>query len=165
MSSQYGLLVCAQYRDWPGRYYPAALRAMAQLNDNYRPELIPIPADGQALGPLAFHEARLQLERGSYVVGCTASSSQAAGFTVQLRFGNMSIASARLGHLNISGGPNPSPEGLLNPLFLLPKPAIITAPGELTVQLWNLANAANTIQLVVFLAVPKISPAEPGGRP
>lgn len=155
MIARYGPLVCAQFRDWCGRYYPAALRALALLGDNYRPELDVLPEDGQALGPGVLYEARIQLAPGSYLVGFTGSSSQAAGFQVQVRQGSNELASSLINHANITGGASASPQGLYNPQFLLPKAAIITPPGVLSVQLWNLATVSNTIQLVVFVAVPK----------
>jgi hypothetical protein len=159
MIARYGPLVCPQFREWCGRYYPAALRALAHLGDNYQPELHVLPKDGQAIGPGALYEDRLRLLPGSYIVGFSGSSSQVAGFQVQVRLGAALLASSRIRHANISGGDGPSPQGLYNPQFVMPKAAIVTAPGEVSVQLWNLATVSNTIQLVVFVAVPKGEPA------
>lgn len=153
----HALPACTQYRPWPGRYYTRALAAARAIGEDYEPELHPIPRDGAAIAASSPHEAKVVLPPGSYLVGLSGSSSEAAGFDVQIRLAGsqQQLCSQRAAHPNLAGGALPTAEGAYNQVFILPKPLVITSPGELIVQLWNKATTANTIQLVLFVAVPR----------
>jgi len=141
-------------------YNAAAIEAAAAvLPPGLVPRVYPVPRQGGTLGAGVPFTEKVRLRHGSYLLGFTGSSDQAAGFDVQVR----SVASGeqlcpqRLKHPNLTGGSGSS-QGAYNILHVMPRPWIVVRPAELIVELFNLATAAATIQLVLYIAEPRPEP-------
>jgi hypothetical protein len=147
-----------QFQPVSGRYHTHAIEAMRALRHvaGFRPLLYAVPDISNAAVPAgAPHEAKVTVPPQSYLWAIAATSSDTDGFDFQIRdnrnkrdlFGKRTI------YLNASG--QGSSQGIAHPLFILPKPRVVLAPGELTIQIFNRAILANTIQIVLYFAIPE----------
>ena len=140
-----------QYRrGWTGR----TLAAMAPYRQatGYRLTLRTVPDHSNvALAANASFEGRVQVPQNSYLWAITASSSAAAGFDMQIRDANSGaeLCGRRMYYQNLSGQPA-SADRPQSKQFVLPKPMIVM--DQIVVQLWNRAAAANTVQVVLWIA-------------
>lgn len=138
-------------------YYPAALQAaIAALPDGLVPRLHPVPSRGGTLGAGVPFTEKVRSKHGAYLIGFTGSSDQAAGFSLQIRAAASGelLCSEAIKDVNLTGGTGAS-QGVYNILHILPRPWIAVQPAELIVELLNLATAAATIQLVLWMAEPE----------
>jgi hypothetical protein len=131
------------------------------LWSNYAPYLFVCPRtsviNAQApAGILAFqsYEDRITLQPGSFLVGWSAYSSQAAGFRFQLydvgaqdyvltdKWQNWTDAEA-----------GDTAESVPH---LLPDPYVVVSPGQLLIKVVNLATVTNDFQMVLHFCSPKV---------
>lgn len=118
---------------------------------------LPGPRD-QTLAAGAGVEVRLTVPVGTYILGFTASSSHADGFTVEIidtrhnsKFWQRPINHDLLAGASLSLAGNTYTYRRAH----LPEPRLVIEPGLLIVRLKNKAAATNTVQLVIFTAEPR----------
>jgi len=141
-------------------YYGTVVReAAAALPPAFVPRLYPVPRQGGTLSAGVPFQEKVRVPHGSYLIGFTGSSNQAAGFQLQLRAvaSGEELCSEQIKHANLTGGTGAS-RGAYNILHVLPRPWIIVQPAELIVELFNLATSAATLQLVLWVAQPREAP-------
>jgi len=147
------------------RYHTRALQAMAPLFAalSYRPRVMVVPdAQGASVSASARYEGRVSVPVGSALWAISASSSQGAGFKINITDGASSadsLATEATFFSNLSGqGPKQVKDAqgnlhtIANPLCVLPQYRLVTEPGLLRVQLQNLAASVNVIQVALHFA-------------
>lgn len=143
----------------PGAAWQRRAWALVQQRaraSNYQPAAYPLPGpSAAALAAAGGVDIRLSLPVGTWVYGFSASSSQAAGFEVQITDTRWNApwfsAPIRWNTLTQQGA---SADGITQPLTLLTEPRLVIEPGVLMVRLRNLAAAANSVELILFAAEP-----------
>jgi hypothetical protein len=156
-----------RFNQFRNRYHAAARGAMAPFLNalSYRPRVRIVPdRQGTAVTAKGSYEGRVSVPAGAVLWGISASSSQAAGFRLNLLDGGATgeaLASASPFYSQLSGqGPTQVKDSagtlktITNPLFILPKHRVITEPGLIRVQILNLAAAVNTIQVCLHVSLP-----------
>lgn len=140
------------------QYWRRALDSLAQFADDpgfdLRAYVIPGPGNDTlpVQGALTY---RLSIPAGSHVVGMAAYSSQADGFTVNLvdqRY-NAPFYQRAVKHSN-AAGPGSTGIGASVPFAAWPAPRLVIEPGEIAINLRNLATAANNVELVLYTLEP-----------
>lgn len=116
-----------------------------------------LPGDSSAavMPAGAVIEVKLSVPVGTYLIGTSGSSSQAAGCEAQvidLRHNAPAWSSpVRFEQItNQAAGP----QGASFPLVLFDQPRLVIEPGVILIRLKNLATAANTVELLLFCAEP-----------
>lgn len=147
---------------WQNPYHQRAWEAGAavRLADGYQLEAHCIPNESSVdVAATSPYEGKVKLYPPSWVCGFTASSSQTAGFEVQLRDAGtgQELFSGRILHSNL-GGQNLSPGRVADRMWRLPIPRVVVEPGLLVVQILNRAAVQNTIQLVLWVVAPEKHP-------
>ncbi|MCC7497329.1 MAG: hypothetical protein IT160_07115 [Bryobacterales bacterium] len=101
-------------------------------------------------------EGRVTVPPGSYLWALAGTSSQPEGFDLQLIDGATAqqVCSKRTMYANVTGQ-GQAPGGAQSPLFVFPKPLLIQAPGLMLVQVFNRSTSVNTVQVALYLAIPK----------
>lgn len=147
---------------WQNPYHRRAWLAAAgvRLAAGYELEAYCVPNESAVdIAANSPFEAKVKLYPPSWLCGLTASSSQAAGFEVQIRnYGtNQEFFSSRIVHSNL-GGQDLAPGRVANRMLLLPLPRVVVEPGLLIVQILNRAAVQNTVQLVLWIVAPENHP-------
>lgn len=144
-----------QYRNDPHTYMGLLLDRMTPYRAVPGKLLVRVaPDDSNAqIAPNGTWEGRFAVPRQSRLWGITGSSSEAAGFDIQLRSGDtfQPLLGRRVAFDNLCGGNG-------KPVFL-PKPMLMMIDGDqqaahLIVQIWNKAAALNSIQVVFWFRAP-----------
>lgn len=150
----------------PGPYHATALKAMMPTLQatGLRPLVTVVPdSTGAAVAAKATYEDRVTVPAGSLLWAMSGTSSAAAGFTVQVTdagtkkplFSQPPFFSNATGQGSVSV---PDCSGALqtlaHPLFVLPRPLVILPPGQVGLQINNLAAAVNILQVCLFFAAP-----------
>lgn len=118
------------------------------------------PDDSNAvIAASAAFEGKMAVPSGSRLWAISGSSSEAAGFDLQVRGGpeQQALFGRRAFYANGTGQNSNTPS---SPLFLLPKPMLLLADAadaaaQVIVQAWNRANAVNSIQILLWLMIPR----------
>lgn len=121
----------------------------------WRPHLVCLPEQSmEVLGAGATTEALVVTAPGSWLTALSGSSSNAAGFRVQIVEAETreSLFSTPVLFSNVTG--QDSGTGFTQPLHLFRDPWL-TLSGRIRVQMRNLAGTSNTVQLVLWMAVPE----------
>jgi hypothetical protein len=141
---------------WRGSgYHARALHALLSVraSEMFRLRIETVPEDASAaLAGKASFEKRIALEPGSWLFALSGSSSDPAGYRVQIKertTRKLLFATACLFE-NATGQGNAS--GVTSPLFILPQPLQLVDPGIIAAQVTNLATTANEIQFVLWIA-------------
>ena len=144
--------------------HPAAAGArlaMAELlkrsrTAGYETDCYPLPDSSAGTIPAgSVVEVRLSLPVGSYVVGFSGQSSDAAGYELQitdLRHNSLFFSAAATSKNVQSQGSYP--ESVSLPIVYLDTPRLVIEPAVLIVRIRNLAAAAATIQVCLFTLEP-----------
>jgi hypothetical protein len=101
-------------------------------------------------------EIRLSVPVGTYLLGLTGSSSDAAGFEVQItdaRHG-APLWSAPVDWRNATSQAA-GPGNAEFPMMMLDAPRLVIEPGLLNIRIRNLATTSNSVQLILFCAEPQ----------
>lgn len=154
----------------PLEYHPAIRQPLAHVLQRqaralvavtraarFRPMAWALPGEVAEQMPAgATVEIRLSVPVGTYLLGVAGSSSQAAGFELQITDTrhNAPLWSAPANWQNATSQAA-GPGNAEFPLVWLDAPRLIIEPGLLDVRLRNLATATNTIQAVLFTAEPE----------
>lgn len=139
-------------------YWRRALESLAQFANHPDFELraYVVPGPGNDTLPVqGVITYRLSIPAGSHIVGMAAYSSQADGFTVNLvdqRY-NAPFFQRAVKFSN-AAGPGSTAEGPSIPFAAWPSPRLVIEPGEVAINLRNLAAAANTVELVLYTLEP-----------
>jgi hypothetical protein len=158
-----------------GQYNETAEAAMRALDGaaGYEPLVVAVPAASDAAVPaLSTYEPRISIPANSLLWGLSGVSAAPEGFTVQLTdtatkkplfsqpisFGNATGGQGSLSFKNCYG----QAQTLTDPIYRLVRPLVILHPGIVSVQIVNLAAAANKLQLCLHFATPTAAAA---GRP
>jgi hypothetical protein len=147
-----------QFNPGPGRYHTYALAAAYALRmaSGFRPALYAVPdtSNAEVAGSSPF-EGRISVPPSSYLWAIAATSSETDGFDLQLRDNRnkREMFGKRTFYQNTSG--QGSSAGIAHPLFMLPRPRLVLAPGELTVQIFNRSASQNTVQVVLYFVQPE----------
>lgn len=148
--------VCPQYsRSYPGRYSSTAIGQLEGLRGSasmWEPRFACVPNDSNVSIPARrTYEGSISLPAGSIIWGIRATSQQTDGVRLQ-------VTDAGTGERWFAQPMrvDPDPADLIpNQLFILPEPRLVADPGLLTVQVTNLATAANSVQVVLYYAAPE----------
>lgn len=99
-------------------------------------------------------EGRFSVPHRSRLYAISGSSTEAAGFDLQIRAGDtqQTLFGRRAFYSNASGAP-----------YFLPKPMLLMSDGvnadaQIIVQAWNRAAALNTIQVLLWIVAPETGP-------
>ena len=163
-----------QFSPDPRRYLARVLYQLRHLRaaDGYRLELRTMPShENIAVAASATYEQRVAMPDRSYLFAISGSSSAAAGFDLQIRdtTNQAELCGRQTFHPNVTGQISPLFDPVPFPLFFVPRPMLFREPseaerslsgtanehGEALVQIWNRAAAVNTIQVVLWFAVPE----------
>lgn len=128
---------------------------MADAGRTYRHVTLTAPDfRRQPLAARVQDETRLNVRPGSWLLGFTAHSTDAAGFDVQVTVGKTPLFPRALPHdaLNAAAGvPGMTTAKIIS---YLPRPVVIPEPGVILVRISNKATATNDCELVLWLATP-----------
>lgn len=143
-----------QFRPGFGRYFTHALEAAKPLRlaAGFEPRWTVVPdTSNAAVYPSGTYQARVSLPARSYLWALAGYSEQAAGFELQITdLGTRAVLFSSRVNFNNATGQGTTPEGISFPLYIPPKPHLVLEPGQLSVEIRNLAAVANQIQLVLF---------------
>lgn len=123
----------------------------------FEPRVFCVPDDTNIdIAAASPFEGKLSLPPLSRIWALAGSSSQAEGFDLQLIDGgtHQPIFGKRAFFGNVTGQ-GAGPDGIRNALFVLPKPLLILEPGQVLVQVFNRSPLVNTIQVALYVAIPK----------
>lgn len=148
-----------QFGNDPRQYLTHVLAAMSphRVADGLKLQLRCVPPHGNIdIAAAATFEGRAAVPTGSYLYALSGSSSQAAGFDLQIRdTGTQAELFGRKCFYKNCTGQGQASDTPASPLHYLAKPLLLLEPGELLVQIWNRAAAVNTIQVVLWFATPE----------
>lgn len=133
--------------------YLSAVRSLINEQGNYRLAWYAAPQrSAQTIAPRATLETAVQLPPGSIVWGISGSSSQAAGFQLQLVEARTreQFFSTNQEFRNCTG--QPGQPGF--PVHRLPQFHQVLSPGLVNVQIVNQAASAAEIEVVLWVAQP-----------
>jgi hypothetical protein len=109
-------------------------------------------------------EDKALLPPGSWLLGFSGASSQAAGFRFRIfDVGADDYALSEHWDSNRTGAQDNTDTDPANP-YLLPEPYFVVSPGTLQVQIVNSASLANDLQLLLHFAIPVESLRSGNGR-
>jgi hypothetical protein len=151
-----------QFRGDPQLY----MSRLLQRNAIYRHvpadlEIRVAPDDSNAVvAASAAFEGKYAVPNRARLWAVSGSSSLAAGFDLQIRGGpgpGPVLFGRRCFYENATGQGGGTPS---SPLFILPKPMLLLAAtdeaaAQVVVQAWNRADANNSIQVLLWLMIPK----------
>lgn len=128
---------------------------MADSGRTYRHATVVAPDfRKQPLAGRVQDETRFNLRPGSWLLGFTAHSDQAAGFDVQITIGKTMLFPRAMPHNALNGPANVPGMTSAKIISYLPAPVIIPPPGVVLVRIHNKAAAANDCEIVLWLATP-----------
>lgn len=154
----------------PDQYHPAIRQQLAHILQRQARALVSVTRAGRFV-PMAWAlpgeaaeqmpagatvEIRLSVPVGTYLLGVSGSSSQAAGFELQITDTrhNAPLWSAPANWKNATSQTT-GPGNAEFPLVWLESPRLVIEPGLLDVRIRNLATVTNTIQVILFTAEPE----------
>lgn len=155
----------AVFSPWRGRYLTMVQSGgqhVRALPEGFDSRCLCVPEQGfNVLGALAPYERIVNVTQGTYITAVSAFSQVADGFTVQVidrgtgsNFFSTPIHSSQLGRKTTHAAVLGLRNNIYYPLLHLPEPRLVTAPGQITVKLQNLANAANRVQICLWAVEP-----------
>jgi hypothetical protein len=147
-----------QFRNTAYRYsgLVAARHETIRCAEGFEPLWIALPEEQNAtLAINAIYEARVSIAPGSYIIGFSGQSAQAAGFEVRiLDLRDQALFWSKPANWQNVTGQTPL-LGVPNPVFYLPEPRLILEPGTLSVRIRNLDTVnANLVQFVMHVEQP-----------
>lgn len=151
-------LIPWSFNQFRSGYASQVLDSMPELRNvaNYEHFWLCTPDDrNSSMSARGTFDTRVKVADYAYIVAISGSSAQAAGCKVQITdLGTGAALFSKPVQLGSVSGGTGSSSGVSNLLWFLPKPRLVLPPAELSIQIHNLATAANTVQLVLHLAQP-----------
>lgn len=136
-----------------GHALPDSLRPFIGLKGYHWRGLVTPDASNQTLAASATFEDQISIAPGSFVLGLAAFSSQAVGFRFVItdRGTKQSLSNDYFNFCAAGGRVTAGGRSGVLPVWL-PAPWMISQVGMVSVQIVNLAAAANTVNLVLYCA-------------
>jgi hypothetical protein len=161
----YDFLRPSHYNQFRGGYGTGAAngRIIAELETlrlatGFQPLVMQVPdiSNAQVIARGTF-DGRLTVLPGTRLWAVSGSSAEAAGAKVQVTdLGTkQALWPVPVDIRNCTGGTGATAEGMENRQWFLPRPMVFDRPGLIGVKIFNLATAANAIEILLWLQEPK----------